>query len=284
MSGMILCSTGAFVGRPNGRDPRLIEAYWPRLRCDGLEFMMYETWYPKAEAIARMLRLSGIPIPTMHVDKDVGNRLSRDAAGDTRAAIDEFKINCDMAAEIGAKLLVLHLWGNADSDRHIAHNYDILDKLYAIAGGRGLRLTVENVVCGILDPMTHMAEIAARWPEAAFTVDTKMCAFHRQLGLLSDPGWRYMWRHIRHLHINDYGGGYRDFSALRTLFLGEGHVDFDAFFAEAAREGYAGAFTCECTAVRPDGAVDLDRLNASLMKVRALSDRHFGPGGGGALV
>ena len=279
--GPVLCSTGAFVGRANGRDHRLIGVTWPRLKCDGLEFMMYGVWYPRADEIARELRATGIPFPAMHVDKDVGNLISRDGPGDAAAAFDAFRRNCNVAAAIGAGLLVLHLWGNADSDRHIARNYEALDRMLPVAAAYGLTLTVENVVCACADPMTRMAELCARREDAAFTVDTKMSAFHRQIGLFADPGWRGLWRRVKHLHINDYGGGYRDFTALRTLFLGEGHVDFDGFFAAAARAGYRGAFTCECTAVRPDGTIDLDRLNGSLMMARALRDRHFAAPAGG---
>ena len=43
----ILCSTGALIGRPNGRDFRLLYGAADRLRCDGFEFMMYESWYEK---------------------------------------------------------------------------------------------------------------------------------------------------------------------------------------------------------------------------------------------
>lgn len=38
---MILCSTGALIGKPNGRDYRLLESLSEKLNCDGFEFMMY---------------------------------------------------------------------------------------------------------------------------------------------------------------------------------------------------------------------------------------------------
>ena len=274
----VLCSTGAIITRQNGRDYHLIESIWPGLHCDGLEFMMYDSWYAERAELERFLAASGIPFPTMHVDKDVGNRISRDAPGDTEWAIDAFATNCEIACAIGARLLVLHLWGNADSDRHIAHNFDLLARLLPIARAHGLTLTVENVVCAAFDPMSHIADICRRFTGAAFTIDTKMCAFHDQLALLGDSGWRWLWDGpIRHLHINDYGGGYRDFSSLRTLQLGDGRVDFDRFFRIAARGGYRGGLTCECTSVRPDGTVDLTALNRSLDMARALRDRYLTP-------
>ena len=50
----ILCSTGALVGRPNGRDFRLFQRYVPMLDCDGIEFILYDSWYPETEAITEV--------------------------------------------------------------------------------------------------------------------------------------------------------------------------------------------------------------------------------------
>ena len=52
----ILCSTGALIGRPNGRDYRLLEECVRRLECDGFEFMMYSTWYDQADALTAFLK------------------------------------------------------------------------------------------------------------------------------------------------------------------------------------------------------------------------------------
>ena len=52
----ILCSTGALVGRPNGRNYRLLRSVIKELQCDGLEFMMYDSWYDEAEQIVEYLQ------------------------------------------------------------------------------------------------------------------------------------------------------------------------------------------------------------------------------------
>lgn len=273
----ILCSTGAIVSRMNGRDHRLILKYRPLLRCDGMEFMMYGSWYDRRDEIARDLAGSGIAFPVMHVEKGVGDRISRDQGDDTRDAVRDFELNCDMANAIGAGQLVLHLWGNVDSDRHIEHNYRVYERLARIARAHDLELTVENVVCSHADPMTHLSEMRALFPDCAFTIDTKMSAFHDQMPLFSRPEWAWLWteKRIRHLHVNDYRGASMDWSALRTLFIGDGQIDFIPFFETAGRYGYEGSLTCECTAVRPDGSVDIDRLNDSLDAVRALTSRYL---------
>ena len=277
MKHSILCSTGAIIGRVNGRDHRLIMKYFPLLRCDGMEFMMYGNWYENRREVAEELAASGIPFPAMHVDKSIGDRISRDQGGDTEEAVRDFEWNCEVADIIGARQLVMHLWGNVDSDRHIEHNYNIYRRLSKTARDHGLELTVENVVCSHADPMTHLSEMRALFPDCAFTIDTKMSAFHEQMPLFSSPEWAWLWeeKRIRHLHINDYKGGYMDWSSLKTLFLGEGQIDFVPFFEAAGRYGYEGTLTCECTAMQPDGSVDIDRLNNSLDAARALTEKYL---------
>lgn len=36
-----MCSTGAFIGKANNRDYRLLEKLCKEVTCDGFEFMMY---------------------------------------------------------------------------------------------------------------------------------------------------------------------------------------------------------------------------------------------------
>lgn len=277
MAHSILCSTGAVVGRLNGRDHRLIMRYAPLLRCDGMEFMMYDTWYEDRLAIARELAASGTSFPVMHVEKTVGDRISRDGPGDTENALLDFEKNCEAANVIGARRLVMHLWGGVDSDRHIEHNLAMYARLSEEAREHGLELTVENVVCSHADPMGHLKSLRAQYPDAAFTIDTKMAAFHGQMPLFSRPEWAWLWteQRIRHLHVNDYGGGYMDWASLRTLFIGDGNIDFIPFFETAGRYGYDGFLTCECTAMRKDGSVDIDRLNGSLDAARAMARRYL---------
>ena len=63
----ILCSTGALIGRPNGRDYRLLEPLSKELDCDGFEFMMYSDWYEKIDDIVAMIKGDGLCVPTYHV-------------------------------------------------------------------------------------------------------------------------------------------------------------------------------------------------------------------------
>ena len=107
----IFCSTGAIIGRPNGRDLSLLHGAVKKLHCDGFELMMYDTWYDKPNWMDDCMRDAAAYTPIFHVEKDVGTLISKNGARDTERAIELFEINCTLAKKYGASLLVLHLWG-----------------------------------------------------------------------------------------------------------------------------------------------------------------------------
>ena len=270
MSGKILCSTGALIGKPNGRNHKLLRELTKELNCDGYEFMMYSSWYDKVEEIVSDLREMELCIPVMHCEKHIGEALSKNGEGDWETAFHMFDINCGMARELGAKKLVIHLWDGEYSDRNFANNRKALGELMPLAASYGLDLLVENVVCNVEDPMKHWVELAAEYPEVHFVFDTKMAAFHDQMKLLYLPEYQWLWDkgHIKHLHVNDYGGGYMEWAKLRTLAIGDGNVEFEPFFALVKEKQYAGDFTLEATAFDTTGAVHTEKLNRCIEYVR----------------
>ncbi len=265
---MILCSTGAIIGRPNNRDFTLLTEYAKRLDCDGFEFLMFDTWYERVEEIKNFFGSFEKPIPVFHVEKTVGDLVSRNGEGDTERAIALFRINCELAKALKSKKLVLHLWSGIDSDRNMIHNMECYEVLDEIAGESGLILTIENVVCNYSDPMSHLIELARKYPRIEFTFDTKMAAFHNQIELLYREENEWLLPFITHLHINDYGGVYKDWKNLKTLHIGAGHIDFDSFFDMIKGFNYKGDFTVEATSFDENGAVDFDSLNKCFEKIR----------------
>jgi len=264
----VLCSTGTSIGRPNGRDFTLLRECVKNLKCDGFEFMMYSTWYDRIGELKAFLEALSVQIPVVHVEKGVGELISRNEAGDREEAIRLFEINCALAEEIGAETLVLHLWNGIHSDKNIAHNISMYPVLRDIADRHGLLLTIENVVCSHEDPMAHLKRLAGAYPDISFTFDTKMAEFHAQLPLLYEKGSEEIVRRIRHMHINDYSGGYKDWTRLKTLHIGEGQVDFERLFAFLKEIGYRGDFTVEATSFGSDGVIDFDSLNRDFECIR----------------
>lgn len=264
----ILCSTGALIGRPNGRDFTLLKDFLPHLECDGLEFMMYDTWYDKIEQITDFMLNLPTPCHVFHIEKSVGDLISRNVGNDTEKAIDLFEVNCQLAKTLGSETLVLHLWGGLDSDKNIRHNIKYYSVLRSIADKYNIRLTVENVVCNHADPMTHMAALAKAYPDIQFTFDTKMAAFHNQIDALYEPSNQWIANHIFHFHINDYGGGYKEWSKLNTLHIGNGHIDFDKLFDFTDKIGYSGDYTVEATSFDEYGIINFDALNSDFGRIR----------------
>lgn len=274
----ILCSTGTMIGRPNGRDYRLIGKYAKELHCDGFEFMMYSTWYDVVEELTEYLKSLGLYIPVVHVQKSIGEKISIGGQENFQEAYRLFEINCKLAKEIGASKLVMHLWDGRPSDQQFANNVQAYPVLRGIAEKYGLDLLVENVVCNQQDPLTHMCELREKYPDIHFVFDTKMAAFHSQLDKLYESEYAWLWKddHIRHYHVNDYGGGHMDWANLRTLPIGKGHIDFGKFFEYIQRIGYDGTFTVEATAFDETGVVDVDMLNDQFSQIRNYLVRNSG--------
>ena len=263
----ILCSTGALIGKPNNRDYKLLEPLSQNLSCDGFEFMMYNSWYDKADNIAEYLQEIGIIVPVMHCEKHIGETLSKN---ETKEALRLFKINCVLADKIHAKKLVIHLWDGITSDMNFHNNLEAYKYLSDISNNYGIELLVENVVCNRENPMKHWCELAERYPGIHFVFDTKMASFHQQIDLLYKEEYSWLWKdgHIRHYHINDYAGGYMDWNQLCTLPVGEGNIDFDAFFSFIHKIQYNGTFTVEATAFNKKGEVETDMLNRCFGYIR----------------
>lgn len=261
----IFCSTGTMIGRPNGRNFRLLENACKSLDCDGLEFLMYDTWYDKIDEIKEFIPTLSLPVYVFHLEKQIGELISQNKLDE---ALYRMEINCDLAKHLGAELLVLHLYNGIISDSNIKYNIECYKYLEQIANRYELTLTVENVVCNNYDPMTHLCSLIEKYPDIKFTFDTKMADFHKQLNLLYEEKYRHVWEHIAHFHVNDYLGGYKDWTNLRVLHLGKGDIDFDMFFKYVKKMGYKGNFTTEATSFDQNGSIYPERLNETVLKIK----------------
>ena len=262
----IICSTGCLLGRPNGRDFSLLKDLTPRLRCDGLELLMYDTWYDKVGELYSAAKNLDKPVVVFHLEKSIGEQIGHFKLND---ALEKMETNCALAASLGAEKLVLHLWNGIISDKNIDYNIECYKYLEEISQKHSLALTVENVVCSNSSPMAHLCALKEKYPHAKFTFDTKMADFHKELDLIYNPNYRHLVSNFAHFHVNDRLGEYKDWSNLRVLHIGNGNVDFDRFFAFIKEINYQGDFTTEATSFDQSGRIDVDTLNLSLDKIRA---------------
>jgi sugar phosphate isomerase/epimerase len=267
---MILCSTGALLGRANGRDFTLLETFAPQLNCDGYELMIYQDWYRRLSELLAFLHKAGLNIPSVHCEKDIGKNLGLGGKEETAEAFAHFDLNCRIARAAGAKKLVLHLWSGVISDQHIENNLNAYAALEKTARDNGLLLTIENVVCNQRDPMTHLHTLSQRYPEVRFTFDTKNAAFHSQLEALYAPENEWLRQRIAHWHVNDYAGGHMEWDRFLGPVkpIGKGSIDFAPFFRYLKENGSGCDLTVEATAFDQTGANDISMLNGQFALIR----------------
>ena len=271
MTRPLYVSSGAFIGRTNGFSPDGFLSLCREFDCDGFEFMFYRAWYPELDAILSRFLAAGVSFATLHCDKTIGEGFSSGDPAEYARALALFRENCRAAAKLGARLLVLHLWNGLPSDKNFARHLDALSDLYKIASEYDLTLTVENVICAVSDPLTRLGEIAARYPAARFTYDTKMAAFHSQTAEIATPARRPLSERIAHVHLNDFGGVPGDFSDLRVLHLGEGRIDFAPFLSLLETIRYSGAVTLECSCFSSlDGSWAPEKMKTSIAAARKM--------------
>ncbi len=261
----ILCSTGCLLGRPNGRDFTMLKNLCPQIKADGLELLMYDTWYDKTNDLYKAVSASSLPVYVFHLEKSIGELVSHRHLNE---ALEKMEVNCSLAKALGAEKLVLHLWNGIISDKNIEYNIDSYKYLEEAAIKHDLLLTVENVVCANSTPLAHLCALVDKYPHIKLTFDTKMADFHKEIDLIYNPNYRHVVNNFAHLHINDRLGEYKDWSNLRVLHIGEGSVDFDKFFAFVKKIGYSGDYTTEATSFDQSGQIDLRALNQSLDKIR----------------
>ena len=65
-----------------------------------------------------------------------------------------------------------------------------------------------------------------------------------------------------------YAGGIMDWANLRTLAIGQGHIDFVKFFDFTKKIEYKGNYTLESTAFDQEANMDFDMLNREIEFVR----------------
>ena len=261
----ILCSTGAVTHHPIRADHRLT-AVAAELPADGLELSIYTGWIDGGETVADELAALALPVETAHAEKAVGARLSEgDAAG-----IDRLEASAALAARLGARLLVLHLWELPLGDRHLERNLELLPGCVDAVERHGLTLGIETIPCSVGSPLTNVRRAVERDPRCVAVLDTEFLALHGELDEALDAGLP-----VGHVHVKDFAGAiHRGDPRTRYRLPGEGHLDLDGFLHALKETGYEGALTLEASAVDADGGLDRARLAEIAAALTRLHSRY----------
>jgi sugar phosphate isomerase/epimerase len=266
----LLCSTGAISRGPDATNEARVERYGAHIAADGLEVMIYDSWYGELDEIARRFRRLGLAMPVTHGEKSIGPDLVASDPAIRHRAFARFEDNCRFTAAIGADRIVLHLWGLPDSDTLIERQLDDLAALLDRADEHGLMLAVEAIPCVVSDPLSVVRRVLERDGRARVAIDTEFLAMHGQLDAVFAADWLWAAGAVVHVHIKDYNGTLVDETGRRRyLHPGEGAIAFDTWFGQLAAKGYRAAISLESPVVGPQGEVSIDRANASVAWLRS---------------
>ncbi|MEA4823061.1 MAG: sugar phosphate isomerase/epimerase [Clostridiaceae bacterium] len=265
----IYLSTGAFTGRVNGRNWRLAIEYAGKLACDGYELLIFPEFAEKLPEIIREYRAAELTIPVVHAEKHLGDLVSNPEEAAMEEACELLRRNCDAAARLypaGRAKVVAHCWGIPDSDTYFERIAERVGKLMEISDSFSTELLPENSFCVHGSPKAHFETLAARYPQLGFIVDTRCAEFHAELeAFVQSAVFR---ERVRHIHINDYAGGYKDWNAMYPILQpGKGKIDWETFFKGLKGLPYRHSITLEAPSMLPEG-VDCETLNASLRRIR----------------
>ena len=235
--------------------------------------MMLPAYYGRGDGVISLVRDCGVPAPVIHCDKDVGTLLSdagtlyaagksEDADGKRDEGLRLFRLNCAFGESLSIPRMVLHLWGGYASDHHVEYNVSMLPELSRIASEHGIRLLIENVPSSRYDPLSNWRRLLPSLGDGGLIFDTRFGQLHDQIReILTDPE---IAPRIEHVHVSDFGGGYRDFAALRPiLHPGEGTVDFPLAASLLDAMDYRGAVTLESPVMGEEGW-NTDKLAGTL--------------------
>lgn len=281
MTEKLYVSTGTLVGRENGYDYRgaldIIGDLCKKGLADGLELMMLRFYYDKLGDVADAVRKSGVIPATIHFEKEIGTLISNaavldhegksDIADETYSeAVRLFRLNCEIAEMLEIRRMILHLWGGFSSDKYIEYNISKYRELCEIARNSGVRILVENVPSNHTDPLTNWHKLLPCIFDGGLVFDTRFGKLHEQTDeILSDP---VISKRIEHIHISDFGGGYREFAALRPiLHPGEGKIDFIHVASLLGKIGYSGSITLESPVMEGERR-NIQKLEKTLTFIR----------------
>jgi sugar phosphate isomerase/epimerase len=234
-----LLPTGSVTREPDLVDHRRIAQHIPPVE---LELSISQYWDERV-----VHDLAGLPIVTAHAVKSIGATLSGD-----EPALGRFALDCRIAAELGARLVVLHLWELPDGDRYLERNLARLPALLDLAEEHGLTLAVETVPCSAGRPIDNVVRACERDERCRVTLDTEFLGLHGQLDAALEIA-----EVVAHVHAKDFRPDVWGTKPRRYFLPGEGVLDIPGFLE---RLRYDGTVTLEFSALTGDGTVDTARL------------------------
>jgi sugar phosphate isomerase/epimerase len=270
----LLCSTGTFSRSPDYTTYQQVLRYAPFFVTDkgveGFELLFYSSWYPHLDQIAHDLEQSGLKFPVMHAEKNIGTALGNPQPEQREQAIAWLVENCRLGQLLGAKLLVLHLWGWPELDDNLENNLQLLSTCLDVASEHGIALAIETVPARHAKPLSNIQRALTQDERCYVALDTEFLALTEQLDEVFELEELWQRKRVCHVHIKDFDGQTFLPNGRRYLHPGEGSIDFKRFFARLKKRGFDGYVSLEASALNREGWVDIEKLHESLRFVREM--------------
>ncbi|MGY0375262.1 sugar phosphate isomerase/epimerase family protein [Clostridium sp. JNZ J1-5] len=261
----VFCSTGVITEYPYLADYKIILRDGKKLSADGLELVMYPNWYSEIETVTQKLSESRLKFPIIHADKDIGSLITELSSINYRKGMEILELNCEVAKQLNANLMVLHLWGLPTSDDRFENNIVSFEKCLNIADKYGICLAVETLPCRKSDPITNLKRLIEIYPQTKVVLDLRMISYHDLLWKTFEIDWLWEKEYITHIHIHDYKGKAYSLDSLKNYLLpGKGEIDFTLLFNELKRVKFEGSLSLESKSLIKDGTVNFIEVNKCL--------------------
>lgn len=274
MEPRIICSTGTVTHRGLLNDYRMLIKFLGELDSEEFEFIIYPVWYEYLDDVVRELKSTGRGFPVTHSEKGIGAYFSAGSLLQKAEGLRRLEVCARAGAALGSERLVLHLWELPDSDDHIENNFAAAGDCLRIAREYGLILSVETIPCRQKDPLDYFLKLLRLYPEISYTLDTQHLGYHGLNELLFDDSMAPLWRLPEapiHFHIRDYTGKPFDREIFkRSLHPGDGEIDLARLIGRIRENSTEHFVTLESSGLRPDGGIDVGKINKSMRYLRSL--------------
>ncbi len=196
--------------------------------------------------MGRWREATGGRIRSVHANSDIGCFLGSRDEGERRTGIRLLEDACGAAEELGADIVVLHMWNTWADD---ISTDDAARRVRAFAEGcPHLSLAVENIPISArgwsqAELMFHLSELLP--PRVGFTLDLSWSSMYRNLDHLLD-----LLPRVRNVHVQ---GRLGEVDGRTVLLPRAGDMDLGRAVARIRDRGYSGQWTLELNRPRSPG-------------------------------
>ncbi len=242
-------STGCIASLLRDKDLDGLSQIVENLRAPGLEVLLLNSWTERIGEIATLFKEVAAPVHSVHGDKRIGGCFGHSDPAERERGIRSFKLAVDVAAQVGAPYLNIHLWDLPDSDDNLDRNLETYERVRAYARENGVRPLIEIVPCRRNTPLENMDRVVeALGDDAAFTVDFEFLSWSQPIEEQIDAiGERHSAR-ILNLHVRDFDG--EPFSAegrRRYIRPGHGRIPYERVIKALEHSAVSRVITLEAS-------------------------------------